>query len=206
MNYWQQYVQAHDRALGGLEVTDASGGGIEPDAGFAWWCEWTASVQESGRQQFLVGNGASASFANHMALDWIKNGGVPTQSVANPAVLTALGNDLGFDEVFAVALGWYGRPGDLLVTISSSGNSPNILRTIEKGREIGTRVVTLSGLRPDNASRRLGDLNFYIPAKTYGIVECAHQVLLHLWLDRFMGIAEWDKTEEQNMRRGEFRL
>ena len=49
-------------------------------------------------------------------------------------------------------------------------------------------VVTFSGLKPDNKSRKKGDLNFYVPAKTYGIVECAHQVLLHAWLDKYMGL------------------
>ena len=60
-------------------------------------------------------------------------------------------------------------------------------------------VVTFSGLKPDNYSRRMGDINFYVPAKTYGIVECSHQVLLHAWLDKYMGVLEWDRTECQNM-------
>jgi D-sedoheptulose 7-phosphate isomerase len=127
-------------------------------------------------------------------------------SFSDSAILTALGNDIGYDEVFATPLRWYGKAGDQLVTISSSGNSPNILRAIETARELGLSVVTLSGLRPDNKSRKLGDLNFYVPAKTYGIAESIHQVLLHLCIDRFMGIKEWARDEEQNMRRSELKL
>jgi D-sedoheptulose 7-phosphate isomerase len=96
-------------------------------------------------------------------------------------------------------LGYYSKKGDLLVTISSSGNSLNIIKSIEMAREKGMGVVTFSGLKPDNQSRKMGDLNFYIPAKTYGIVECAHQVLLHVWLDQYMGVVEWNRTECQNM-------
>jgi len=77
---------------------------------------------------------------------------------------------------------------------------------IETAREKGLSVITLSGLKPDNASRKLGDLNLYIPAKTYGVVECAHQILLHVWLDQFMDIREWDRESTQNMRKDEFTL
>jgi D-sedoheptulose 7-phosphate isomerase len=65
-------------------------------------------------------------------------------------------------------------------------------------------VVTFSGLKPDNACRTLGDINLYIPAKTYGIVECAHQILLHVWLDQSMGIREWEREAAQNMRKDEY--
>ena len=88
------------------------------------------------------------------------------------------------------ALGRFADPGDVLVTISSSGNSPNIIRAIETASEMGLTVVTLSGMGPDNRSRGMGNLNFYIPADTYGAVEASHQVVLHGWLDRFM---EMDK-------------
>lgn len=205
-SYFEHYCNSHDRALRALEVTDRSGSDLGADNGLDALCEISRSVQKSGRNQYLVGNGASAAFANHMALDWTKNGEVPTQSFANSALLTAMGNDLGFNEAFAAPLSWYAQSGDLLVTISSSGNSANIITAIETARAKGLDVVTFSGLKPNNKSRQLGNLNFYIPAKTYGIVECAHQVLLHLWLDCFMGIKEWEKTEEQNMRREEFRL
>ena len=127
-------------------------------------------------------------------------------SVSDSAMLTALGNDIGYEEVFSAPLRWYAEAGDQLITISSSGNSPNILRALEAARELGLSIVTLSGLRPDNSSRKLGDLNFYVPAKTYGIVESVHQVLLHLCLDRFMGIQEWARIDTQNMRHGEFQL
>lgn len=189
-----------------LEVSNEDGEAIEVDAAFQLLCEITSALTRSTGRQFLVGNGASAAFANHMALDWTKNGGVVTQSFSDSAMLTALANDLSYEDAFSTGLEWYAKSNDLLVTISSSGNSPNIIKAINKAREIGMRVVTLSGLKPDNNSRKLGDINLYIPAKTYGIVECAHQVLLHVWLDKHMGISEWDRDDCQNMNRDEFKL
>lgn len=205
-NYYNNYLNAHDTALKGLEITDLEGATLEQDAGFDKLCEISAQIRDADRKKYLVGNGASAAFANHMALDWTKNGGVPTHSFSDSALLTALGNDLGYEESFAAPLDWYAKSGDLLITISSSGNSPNIVKTIEAARSKGMGVVTLSGLKPDNASRQMGDINLYIPAKTYGIVECCHQVLLHVWLDKFMGITEWERDGFQNMRKDEFTL
>lgn len=205
-DYYQQYQAAISTAMAGLDVTNRGGDVLSNDDGFDQLYSITKKVQEAGRKMYLVGNGASAAFANHMALDWTKNGRVPTHSFSDSALLTAMGNDLGYEEVFCAPLSWYAKSGDMLVTISSSGNSPNIIKTIECARGKGMGIVTFSGLKPDNKSRQLGDLNFYIPAKTYGIVECVHQILLHVWLDRFMGIEEWNKTEEQNMNAREFKL
>jgi D-sedoheptulose 7-phosphate isomerase len=75
---------------------------------------------------------------------------------------------------------------DMLVSISSSGNSPNIVAAIEAARARGMFIVTLSGMSPENSSRKLGDVNFYVSLKTYGLVESAHVVLLHCWLDLFL--------------------
>ncbi len=205
-NYYKNYLNAHDAALAGLEITDRGGAALDQDEGFDQLCGLSAKIRDAGRKKYLVGNGASAAFANHMALDWTKNGGVPSHAFANSALLTAMGNDLGFEDAFSAPLSWYAKSGDLLITISSSGNSPNIIKTIETARSKGMSVVTLSGLKPDNASRQLGDINLYIPAKTYGIVECAHQVLLHVWLDKFMGITEWEREGFQNMRKDSFSL
>lgn len=198
-NYYKQYCKAHDTALAKLEITSLNGEEISHDRGFDDLCNLSTELAENGMQKYFVGNGASAAFANHMALDWSKNGGVPSHSFSSSPFLTAMGNDLGFDEVFSAPLGYYAKKGDLLVTVSSSGNSANIINSIEAARERGAGVVTFSGLKPNNQSRKMGDLNFYVPAKTYGIVECAHQVLLHVWLDKYMGIVEWERTECQNM-------
>jgi D-sedoheptulose 7-phosphate isomerase len=67
--------------------------------------------------------------------------------------------------------------------VSSSGNSANIVQAIESARKMGLTIVTMSGMASNNSSRALGDLNFWIPADTYGTVESSHQVLLHCWLD-----------------------
>lgn len=205
-NYYSKYVGCINEALLSLEVTDRANSVIGEAEGFAALCDISLATRDSARCQYLIGNGASAAFSDHMALDWTKNGGVPTHSFASVALLSAMGNDLGFEEAFSAPLSWYGKSGDLLVTISSSGNSKNIIKGIETARGRGLKVVTFSGLKPDNQSRKLGDLNFYIPAKTYGIVECAHQVLLHIWLDRFMGVREWSRVGFQNMNSEAFAL
>ena len=82
-NYYKKYCQSHDSALAKLEITSIDGGKITHDRGFDDLCEFSAILAENGRQKYFVGNGASAAFANHMALDWSKNGGVPSHSFAS---------------------------------------------------------------------------------------------------------------------------
>ena len=100
--------------------------------------------------------------------------------------MTAISNDTAYENVFAYPLRRFADPGDVLVTISSSGNSPNIMQAIKVAKELNLDVITLSGKSPENGSRPQGILNFYIPSQSYGIIECAHQVLLHSWLDQYM--------------------
>jgi len=204
--YYDQYISSLQNSLSELIITNQKGDVLPNDQGFDELCELSSLVAQQNRMQFMFGNGASASFSNHMALDWTKNGKVRTMSLTSSPIITAVGNDLGFDESFAAPLKWYAQSGDLLIAISSSGNSQNILNVIAQAREMGLKVVTLSGLMSDNPSRQLGDLNVYIPAKTYGIVECAHQVILHVWLDKFMGIEEWSRDTTQNMNINSFQL
>jgi len=107
----------------------------------------------------------------------------PCDAFGDGAVLTCLGNDFGYADVFSRQIEWHGGAGDLLIAISSSGASPNILNGVLAARSKGSRVVTFSGFREDNPLRQTGDINFYVRAQEYGFVELAHQSLLHAMLD-----------------------
>src|SRR6516164_7294600 len=97
--------------------------------------------------------------------------------------LTCLGNDLGYENVFAKQLDLHARPGDFLIAISSSGRSPNILGAVKAARAQDCRIVTFSGFAAENELRRTGDLNFYVRSHEYGFVELAHLALCHAVLD-----------------------
>lgn len=173
-------------------MTARDGQEIGAAAGFARWRDLTLSTRAAGHGHFFIGNGASASMASHMALDCAKNAGLRALAFNDSASLTALGNDLGYEQVFAAPLRWYGQAGDVLIAISSSGRSPSILAAISVARERGLHVITLTGMRADNPARQLGDVNFFVPGRTYGVVECSHHVIMHCWLDDFLGVAEWN--------------
>ena len=151
-----------------------------------FWIEKTHRISLNGKQIFLLGNGASATMAEHLAFDVMKNGKIKTVGFSEAAYLTAMGNDLCFEDVFSLKLERLAAPEDMLVTISSSGNSPNVIRALECAQKLGLFTVTLSAMKPDNKSRRIGDLNFYVPAPTYGLAESAHSALLHIWLDAYL--------------------
>jgi D-sedoheptulose 7-phosphate isomerase len=102
------------------------------------------------------------------------------------ALLTATSNDLAYDQVFSLPIERLARPGDLLIAISSSGNSPNIVRALETSRRLSLEAVTLTGMQPDNRARTLGDVNFHVPLPRYGWTESAHQVILHYWFDQYL--------------------
>ena len=160
----------------------------------------------SGRL-FFIGNGASAAFANHMALDWSKNGGLNAKSLSDSAMLTALSNDYSYEDAFVEYLKIEEvNNNDIVVTISSSGNSNNVVNILKYCKENAIKTIGFSGLNVQNTTRLLSDFSLYVPAKTYGIVECIHQIFLHLWLDKSMNVIEWAREKSQNMNSKDFQL
>jgi len=156
---------------------------------------------------FFLGNGASSAFANHMALDFSKNGKILSRSLSDSAMMTALSNDYSYDRAMVEFLKIErATRKDLVITVSSSGNSPNILNVLSHCKENKIKTLALSGLKQDNKSITLADYSIYVPMKTYGIVECIHQIFLHLILDESMDIFEWDRNEFQNMNSSNFKL
>jgi len=180
---WSDKVGTLARLLSELSVTEAGGGALEIEAGYARWIEATKTVRDQDRTIYFIGNGASASMASHFSADMAKNGRVHTQVFTDPSLVTAIGNDMGYEHVFAEPLRRRARAGDMLVAISSSGRSPNILAAAEVARELKLTLVTLSAMNSDNPLRAGGDLNFYVAAETYGNAETSHAAILHHWMD-----------------------
>jgi len=188
MEHWPQYLDTIAAALRDVQVTDGGGAPIGTADAFRQWADLAHAVSQRGNTLYFVGNGGSAGIASHMAADACKNGKLRALAFNDIALLTATANDLSFDQVFSLPLARLAKPGDLLVSISSSGNSPNIVRALEQAGVMSLHVVTLSGWNADNRSRSLGDLNFYVPAARYGWIEAAHLLILHFWLDQYLNV------------------
>jgi D-sedoheptulose 7-phosphate isomerase len=142
----------------------------------------------AGNKLIFVGNGGSSAIASHMATDYSKNGDVRAMALNDTAMLTCLGNDLGYDRIFAKQIELYARADDLVIAISSSGRSANILNAVKAARAAECSVVTLSGFTADNPLRRLGDINFFIASDRYGFVEIGHLTICHAILDFICGL------------------
>ena len=165
------------------------------------------SLKHNKNRIFFFGNGASAAFANHMALDFSKNGNILSRSLSDSAMLTALANDYSYENAMLEYLKIEGvTKDDFVITISSSGNSPNIVSVLNYCKENNIKSLALSGLKNDNKSITLANYSIYVPMKTYGMVECIHQIYLHLILDESMEVFEWDRNEFQNMNASNFKL
>ena len=133
---------------------------------------------------FFIGNGGSASTAAHFTNDFQKVAKLPCVSLNDTSTITALANDIEYKCIFSEQLNMHGRPGDILFAISASGNSPNIVYSAIDAKARGMTVVTLSGFQPTNQLRTIGHINFYVPAREYGLVEATHFTILHYILDR----------------------
>ncbi len=139
----------------------------------------------SGKSILACGNGGSAAIINHMACDMNKGIAADTalrprflSLCGEPSLLTATANDYGYDRAFDLPLSLWMQPGDLLLAVSSSGNSPNILRALEFTKSIGNRSILLCGFS-GGKGLALADVPIHVPSDNYGIVEDVHQMLLH---------------------------
>ena len=183
MQTWQEHADQLHSLFNDVCVTDGSGAKIEPDVGFLAWRDLTLALSRRKGTVYLIGNGASASMASHFAADLSKNARLHAQVFSDLSLITAISNDMGYEHVFAEPLRRRGQPGDMLVAISSSGRSPNILAAADVARELKIDVITLSAKGPDNPLRSKGRLNIYLAAETYGQAETSHAAVLHWWMD-----------------------
>lgn len=145
----------------------------------------------AGRRIYVCGNGGSAAIADHLCCDWTKGTIVSGQPVlkthslvANTALLTALSNDFGFENSFSTQIEMFGASGDVLVAISSSGESGNIIKAVEAARSRGMKVLGLSGFSGGKLAQT-ADVCLHAPFDNYGLVEDCHQILMHV-LSQFL--------------------
>lgn len=126
---------------------------------------------------FFIGNGGSAAIASHAAIDATNAVGIKGRSFSDISAMTCYANDYDYENVYVRALlGARVSKSDILVAISSSGNSNNILNAVQYCKTIGMYVVTLSGFNGDNKLRALGDVNLYCASGNYNFVENSHQI------------------------------
>jgi D-sedoheptulose 7-phosphate isomerase len=146
--------------------------------------EQAVALLEKYRRIFFIGNGGSNAICSHMMEDYAKIGGFQTFSFSDAALITCFANDYGYEQAMAEWLKiHYQASTDVLVAISSSGNSMNIVNAASYVKGAGGNVITLTGFKPENKLRKTGEINFWLDVADFGMVECFHQVILHVILD-----------------------
>lgn len=143
-------------------------------------------AHRAGRFIFSCGNGGSAAIANHLVCDHCKL--VQTDTALTPRVyslsatvelITAIGNDLSYDDIFLFQLRSLAKPGDVLLTISSSGDSENIVRAAQWAKSHEVTVIAMTGFS-GGRSAKIADINLHVASDNYGVTEDVHQSLMHI--------------------------
>ena len=172
--YFDAYAEETARAVGSVEPA-----ALDKAAAIL------VEAYTRGAAVFACGNGGSAAIANHLQCDHLKAIRTKTDLVprvmslsTNIELLTAIANDLAYEEVFTYQLQSQASPGDVLIAISSSGRSPNIVRALTWARDHGLRTIALTGFDGGGA-RRSAEVSIHVDAANYGIVEDLHQVIMH---------------------------
>lgn len=176
------YLEEIKNGIDHIEI-EANGKMIPYENGIQEILSLLFMAKKDKRRVFICGNGGSAGVAIHMTADFLKNGGLNMQNLYNQATLTCICNDLNYEYVFSKQLELMAQKDDILIVISSSGESKNIIRAITYMKELGGIVITLTGFSKQNTVRQMGDYNIYVPSDCYGIVESLHNIILQQLVD-----------------------
>lgn len=172
------------RVIESTEITDLSGVPEATEYGMVGIVALLRQLRQRDGYLYIVGNGGSASVASHATTDFVNVGNLRATTIHDPALLTCMSNDYGYESGFARILSRVGTSKDALIAISSSGQSQNIRNAAKTMRDQGGTVITLSGFRADNPMRVLGDVNIWLNSEDYGMIEIGHQFILHNIADR----------------------
>ena len=153
--------------------------------------ELLLNVKNNGKKVIVAGNGGSAAMSSHVAVDFTKQGGIRTVNFNETDLITCFANDYGYERWVEKAVEFYGDKDDLIILISSSGNSKNLINAAKMAKSLGIYVVTFTGFKLNNPLKEEGELNFWLDSKAYNVVENTHQIWLLLICDLIIGNAEY---------------
>ena len=149
-------------------------------------------THQSGKKIMVFGNGGSAAIANHFSVDLTKNAKVRCTNYNESDLITCFSNDFGYEKWIEKTIEFYGDKEDVLVIISASGKSENIVNGCKAAKKMGFKtIITLTGHDKNNPVAALGDINFNVNSKAYNHIENAHQVLLLSLVDLIIGKSEY---------------
>ena len=149
-------------------------------------------ISAKGNKILIFGNGGSAAISSHFSVDLTKNAGVRCVNCNEADLITCFSNDYGYERWVEKAVDFYGDEGDLLIVISSSGSSKNMLNGVKAARNGNfNAVVTFTGFADENPLRQLGDINLWADSKAYNFIENIHQVWLLAIVDLIIGSREY---------------
>jgi len=187
--FLRQYQETSDRARRSIDAK-----------AFADACDLLADAYEQDRIVFVCGNGGSTAIANHMVCDHGKL--VATGTALKPRVIslshanemiTAIANDIGYDQVFSHQLDLLARKEDVLVVISGSGTSPNIVKAMEKAEQIGMPTIAMTAFS-GGPCRKMADVSLHVDVENYGIAEDLHQSLMQM-IAQYIRLKNMDPRE-----------
>jgi len=182
-SFISNHIETFTKATNSTCVTNQSGQIIPLIDGIKSSVELIEGAGNNGNTIYLIGNGGSASICSHMAVDFWKSAGIKALAFSDPSLLTCISNDYGYSQVFQKPLEMFIAKNDVLIAISSSGKSENILNGVKAAQKCGALVISMSGFADNNPLSSLGDINFFVPFSHYGIVEVTHALLCHTILD-----------------------
>ena len=149
-------------------------------------------VSSNNKKVLIFGNGGSAAIASHFSVDLTKNGKLRCVNFNEASLITCFANDYGFEHWAEKAVDFYGDEGDLLIVISSSGRSQNMINAVKAARNGNFHsIITLSGFSEENPLKKLGDINLWVDNKSYNFVENIHQIWLLAITDLVIGKREY---------------
>jgi len=166
-NYFTKYLNKFSKTLINYNEKD-----------FLKIVETIIEIKKNKKKIILVGNGGSAAIASHVSVDFTKMCKIRAINFNEADLLTCFSNDYGYENWVCKALSFYGDKGDLLICISSSGESKNIINGAKFGKKMGCKIITLTGSDEKNKVKKIGHINLWLNSKNYNIIEMVH----HTWL------------------------
>ena len=146
--------------------------------------------KDNGRLIF-IGNGASASLSSHAATDFTKQAKIPSIAFNDHNLITAFSNDYGYEFWISKALEYYAKTNDMVIFISVSGESKNLINGMKFAKNQNMKTGSLTGSHKENTLRKNTDVSLWVDSKAYNIVECIHTIWITLIIDMFVGNPEY---------------